>query len=72
MFGERGSEMVTPVGGAGGGGGGPSIADVCARLDRLIDVSRQAPAATGSHVAAAVGGAASAASFRNRYPRGGS
>jgi phage-related protein len=70
VLGERGSEMVTPV---GGGQGVQPITDglsrLEAKLDRLIDVGRQAPAATGQHVGAALGGAAHDASFRARYPR---
>ena len=68
MFGERGHEMVTPA----SGGGGASIGDVVNRLERLITVASQIPASTGHHVGTAIGGAASAASFRNRYPRSGS
>jgi phage-related protein len=76
MLGERGSEMVTPIGGAQGGGA--TVADLAAKLDqlnastkRLIDVSKQAPAATGQHVGAAINGAAHSASFSARYPHQG-
>jgi phage-related protein len=65
MFGERGTETVTP-------GGGASIADVCARLERLIATTAAVPAGVGSHMGSAIGGAAAAASLRQRYPRGGS
>ena len=64
-FGERGREMVTP-------GGGASIADVCARLERLIATTAAVPAGVGRHMGDAIGGAAQAASLRSRYPRGGS
>jgi hypothetical protein len=63
-FGERGSETVTP-------GGGASIADVCKRLERLIAVTAAVPAGVGNSVGGAIGGASQAASFRVRYPRGG-
>jgi hypothetical protein len=39
---------------------------------QLIQVGKQAPAATGAHVGNAISGAAHDASFRSRYPRGGS
>ena len=65
MFGERGSEMVTPV---SSGGGGASISDVVNRLERLITVASQIPASTGHHVGSAIGGAAAAASFRGTVP----
>lgn len=64
-IGERGPELVTP-------GGGASIADVVARLERLINVTAAVPAGVGQHVGGAIGGASAAASFRSRYPRGGS
>jgi hypothetical protein len=64
VLGERGPEMVTPAGGS-------SISDVVARLERLIQVTAAVPAGVGQHVGGAIGGAAQAASFRTRYPRGG-
>jgi hypothetical protein len=46
-----------------------SLDAIAARLDKLISVASQAPAATGQHVGAAIGGAAANASFRSRFPR---
>jgi hypothetical protein len=74
-FGESGTEVVTPLGGKRGWDGASSdgtLARIDARLAQLVDISAQAPAATGRHVGGVINGAASAASFRNRYPRGGS
>jgi phage-related protein len=74
MIGERGSEMVTPVGGRGGTST-DDIADLLRQIhadnQQLIKVGQQAPAATGQHVGRALGGAAHDASFSRRYPRGG-
>jgi hypothetical protein len=77
VLGERGSEMVTPIGGTRGGD--PTTAEIRDLLRQLhadnqqiIAVGKQAPAATGAHVGNALGGAAHDASFRARYPRGGS
>jgi hypothetical protein len=73
-FGEQGSEMVTPIGGRRGWDGASSdgtLARIDARLAQLVDISAQAPAATGRHVGGAISGASAAASFRNRYPHGG-
>jgi hypothetical protein len=71
VLGERGSEMVTPIG--GGGGGVKPITDglsrLEAKLDSLITVGKQAPSATGAHVGNAISGAAHDAGFRSRYPR---
>lgn len=74
---ENGPEMVTPMsqipsGGGRGGGAGDSTGQIHADLQQLITVARQIPAATGQHVGGAINGAASQASFRSRYPRGGS
>ena len=63
-FGEAGPEMVSP-------GGGASLADVIARLERLIDVTSASAGAMGDRVGYALSGAAQSASFRSRYPRGG-
>ena len=68
--------VLGPLGRQGGQrtaslGGGVSMADVVARLDKLIATTAAVPAGVGSHVGSAIGGAASAASFRSRYPRGG-
>jgi hypothetical protein len=72
-FGESGPEMVTPMGGrTATGGDGVSSAAVLARLDRLIEVMGAVPAGVGRHVGGAINGASQAASFRNRYPLGGS
>ncbi len=72
VFGERGSEMVTPI----GRGGSTSMDDLASKLDefnanmrRLIDVTSKVPAGVGAHVGGALNGAASDASFRSRYPR---
>jgi len=46
-----------------------SLDAIASRLDKLISVASQAPAATGQHVGAAIGGAAQNASFRSRFPR---
>jgi len=64
-FGEKGPEMVSP-------GGGMTLAGIAARLERLIDVTAAVPAGVGGSVGGAIGGASQAASFRSRYPRGGS
>jgi hypothetical protein len=76
VLGEAGSEMVTPIGGTRGGG--TSMDDLAGKLDefnanmrRLIQVTSQVPAGVGRHVGGAINGAASDASFRSRYPRGG-
>jgi phage-related protein len=69
-FGERGPEIVTPLGGSRGGDGA-SLADVCARLDMLIGTTAAVPAGVGRHVGGAINASASDASFRNRYPLGG-
>jgi hypothetical protein len=72
VLGEKGPEWVVPqaqmeaMAERGGGGGNAAL---LARLDQLIQVAKQAPAATGQHVGAAIGGAAQGASFRDRYPR---
>ena len=71
-FGERGPETVVP-------GGGSDLAkeiralraDFNSLTKEHIAVSRAVPRATGEHVGDAIGGAAHAASFRNRFPRGG-
>jgi hypothetical protein len=42
------------------------------KLDRLIQVTSQVPAGVGAHVGGAINGSAHDASFRSRYPRGGS
>jgi len=70
-FGERGPEMVSP-------GGGMTLAGLAALMQRhnallgqLIATTAAVPAGVGQHVGGAIGGAAQAASFRNRYPRGG-
>jgi phage-related protein len=72
MLGERGSEMVTPV----GGGQGKSMDDLAARLDQLhadmremVSATRAVPAGVGQHVGGAINGASHDASFRSRYPR---
>ena len=81
MPGAAGPVMVPALGSAahaGAGqrtaslGGSASMADVVARLDKLIATTAAVPAGVGAHVGGAIGGAASAASFRSRYPRGGS
>lgn len=73
VLGERGSEMVTPIGGARGG---KSVDDLADRLDQLhadmremVAATRQVPAGVGHHVGSAIGGATHDASFRSRYPR---
>ncbi len=73
-FGERGPEMVTPVNGAGRAGGslGDKLDRNNALMERLIAVTAAVPVGVGNHVGGAIGGAAQAASFRSRYPRGGS
>ena len=63
-FGERGPELVSP-------GGGMTLAGIAARLERLIAVTAAVPLGVGSQMGGAIGGAAAAASFRQRYPRGG-
>jgi hypothetical protein len=75
VLGERGSEMVTPVGGTRGG---KTVDDLAARLDQLhadmremVSATRAVPAGVGAHVGGVIGGAAHDASFRSRYPRGG-
>ena len=57
-------------------GGTATISDLAARLrqlhadnQQLIQVGKQAPAATGQHVGSVISGAAHDASFRSRYPR---
>lgn len=72
VLGERGSEMVTPIGGSQGS----SMSDLAARLDQLhadmremVSATRAVPAGVGQHVGGALGGAAHDASFRSRYPR---
>ena len=63
-FGERGPELVSP-------GGGMTLAGIASRLERLIAVTAAVPSGVGNQMGGAIGGAAAAASFRNRYPRGG-
>lgn len=70
LFGESGREQVTPASGVKAQQ--QTLTAIAAKLDRLIEVSRQAPAVTGQHVGAAISGSAQAASLRNRFPRGGS
>ena len=48
------------------------LAWISAQMGELIAVGKQAPAATGQHVGAAVNGGAQAAQWRARYPRAGS
>jgi hypothetical protein len=55
---------------------GKSVDDLAARLDQLhadmremVSATRAVPAGVGAHVGGALNGAASAASFRGRYPR---
>lgn len=55
---------------------GASMDDLAARLDQLhadmremVNATRAVPAGVGQHVGGAINGAASAASFRSRYPR---
>jgi hypothetical protein len=64
-LGEKGPELVSP-------GGGMTLAGIASRLERLIAVTSAVPAGVGGHMGAAIGGATQAASFRQRYPRGGS
>jgi lysophospholipase L1-like esterase len=66
-FGENGPEYVTP--GSGPPGSDPAM---LARLDQLIAATRQIPAGVGNSVGGAIGASAHAASFRSRFPRGGS
>jgi len=63
-FGERGPELVSP-------GGGATLADVIRAVNRLTEVTAAVPLGVGQHMSGAIGGASAAASFRNRYPRGG-
>lgn len=49
-----------------------ALAAIADRLDTLIDVTGAVPAGVGRHVGGALGGAAQDASFRSRYPHGGS
>ena len=68
--------LASGSGGSGGQrtaslGGGVSMADVVARLDKLIATTAAVPAGVGAHVGGAIGGAAQAASFSPQYPRGG-
>jgi phage-related protein len=73
----RGGEQVAPVrAGSGGSGDGWAalVAELRALRGQMAELNRTTaaiPAATGRHVGGAIGGAASSASFRSRYPRGG-
>jgi hypothetical protein len=64
-------EQVIPAG--AGGASMTEVRDLLRQLhadnQQLIQVGKQAPAATGQHVGAAIGGAAQSASFRSRFPR---
>ena len=70
-FAERGPEYVTP----GASSGKEMLAELrrhSALLEKQIATTAAVPRATGGHISDALGGAAHAASFRQRYPRGGS
>jgi hypothetical protein len=72
----RGGEQVIPAHATGGGGDGWAalVAELRALRGQMAELNRTTaaiPAATGRHVGGAIGGAASSASFRSRYPRGG-
>lgn len=70
VIGERGPEMITPLG--GNNNGAPGSAALLAKLDQLIMATRQIPAGVGSSVGGAIGGSSHTAAFRSRFPRGGS
>jgi phage-related protein len=67
-FGERGPEYVMPGSGSDMAG---HLAAIRQLLARLIDTTAAIPGGVGQTVGGALGGAAQAASFRNRYPIGG-
>jgi hypothetical protein len=69
VFGENGSEQISPLGGTNSGGSGQGA--LLAKLDQLISVASAIPAGVGDQVGGAIGSAAKAASFRTRYPAGG-
>jgi hypothetical protein len=72
-FAGSGPEMVIPMGGQPGGDKTAALLSrICDQLDRLTGVAAAIPAGVGSHMGAAIGGASAAASFRTRYPHGGS
>jgi hypothetical protein len=67
---QPGGGSPTMVPGGGDGASAATLSRIEAGIRELVQVTRQAPAATGEHVGAVIGGSAGAASFRSRYPRG--
>jgi Transglycosylase SLT domain len=66
-----GGEQVGPWAGGSSKGSDPQLAAIAGLLGKLIDTTAQVPAGVGRHVGGAIGGSASDAAFRSRYPHSG-
>jgi phage-related protein len=68
----NGTGRPEPVISGSGGDFSDKLDQLHADLQQLTAVTGSVPAGVGRHVGSAINGSAAAASFRNRYPRGGS